>query len=163
MLKDVQILQGLPFEHLILLARRCTVEHYAPDQVVFVEGGPGKALYVVVEGRVQIYRDQPGGHAVLLGDARRSGVFGEMAIFDDSPRAASVRAMEPTVLLRLAREDFEDFVFHHPNVAMECVRTLSQRIRELNDRVQRLATARGGPLQAPRTANIDGAERRTGA
>ena len=152
-LKDAGILKGLPFEHLILLARACTVERYAPDQVVFQEGAPADSLYVVVDGKVQIYRDQAG-YAVVLSESGRSGLFGEMAIFDDNPRAASVRALDPTVLLRLSREDFGDFVFNHPNVAMECVRLLSQRVRELNDRVQKLSVARGGPLVAPRTTPI---------
>ena len=147
-LKDAGLLKGLPFEHLVLLARACTVERYGPGQVVFQEGARPDALYVVMEGRAQVYREG-GGRTVVLGEPGRSGVFGEMAIFDEHPRAASVRVLEPTVLLRLSKDDFRDFVINHPNVAMECVRLLSERVREMNDRVQQMAAAHGGAGAVP--------------
>ncbi len=80
---------------------------YIADQVIFREGKPGSAAYVVQEGRVEIYKTINGDEEVVLGTVEAGGLFGELALVDNQPRMASARACERTVLIAINRQTFE--------------------------------------------------------
>ncbi len=80
---------------------------YAMDQVIFREGKPGSAAYVVQEGKVEIYKTINGSEEVVLGTIDAGGLFGELALVDNQPRMASARATERTVLIAISRQTFE--------------------------------------------------------
>lgn len=80
---------------------------YAMDQVIFREGKPGSAAYVVQEGKVEIYKTINGNEEVVLGTIDAGGLFGELALVDNQPRMASARATERTVLIAISRQTFE--------------------------------------------------------
>jgi CRP-like cAMP-binding protein len=80
---------------------------FAIDQVIFREGKPGNAAYVVQEGQVEVYKTLNGEEEVILGTIEAGGLFGELALVDNKPRMASARAKERTVLIAINRQTFE--------------------------------------------------------
>jgi serine/threonine-protein kinase len=105
---------------------------FSASEVVFNEGDPGDAAFVVTEGEV----------AVTVGgrEVRRLGpgeVFGETAVFADSPRTASVTATRPTVAVRLTRERLVEEAQGGSWMAL-VVRALAERFREVDGRLREL-------------------------
>jgi uncharacterized membrane protein len=99
-------------------------------------------MYVVQSGAVQIFlpskeADQP---PVVLKDVRTGEYFGELALFDDKPRSASVRAVVDTVLLELTREEFAEHLWRHPSAAMTILAEMAERLRETNALLSQRAT-----------------------
>ncbi|HAY48583.1 MULTISPECIES: cyclic nucleotide-binding domain-containing protein [Thalassospira] len=80
---------------------------FAMDQVIFREGKPGNAAYVVQEGKVEVFKTLNGDEEVILGTIEAGGLFGELALVDNKPRMASARATERTVLIAINRQTFE--------------------------------------------------------
>ena len=75
--------------------------------MIFREGKPGSAAFVVQEGRVEIFKTMNGNEEVILGRIEAGGLFGELALVDNEPRMASARACERTVLIAINRQMFE--------------------------------------------------------
>lgn len=75
-------------------------------QVVFREGQPGDAWYVVFQGGVEVFTEAEDGSERVYDNLGPGSCFGEMAILDGSSRSASVRAVEPSTLFRFPRVDF---------------------------------------------------------
>ena len=101
-LKGTWLFSDLPEAALAQLAtgaREVTLEE---GQVLLREGEPGDALYVVLEGALGLTRAAPNGTA-LLGEVRRGEHLGELALLEDSPRAATATALGPTRALRVTR------------------------------------------------------------
>jgi CRP/FNR family cyclic AMP-dependent transcriptional regulator len=94
---------------------------------VFEEGDPGRALFVVVDGAVEITRATPQGSYVLNtlgpGDA-----FGELALIDDFPRSATARVVTPGRLLILYKSDFDALMEGNARIAVVMMRNLSRRL-----------------------------------
>jgi serine phosphatase RsbU (regulator of sigma subunit) len=106
----------------------------APGQVLFVEGEPGDRLYIVFDGEVEVVK------ALGTGEERRLSVrgpgdyFGEMSLLDPAGlRTASVRSLTPVRLFSLSRQDFQELLQTHPNLAYEMVRVLTLQLRDSNN------------------------------
>src|SRR6516225_6819829 len=134
LLAQIPLFQGLADEDREALATRLTEKTFHPGDLVFSQGEPGVSMYVVQSGAVQIYlpsaeKDLP---PVVLKDLRTGEYFGELALFDDKPRSASVRVMVDTVLLELTREQLAEHLGRSPKAAMTILSLMSERLRETN-------------------------------
>lgn len=134
LLKQVSLFERAPSEDLAELANEATMVRYEPGTEVFREGDPGDALYVVVEGRVQIHTG-----SLKLAELSKGECFGEMAILDDAPRSASVTALDAVTALKITQEDFFEFLADWPEVARDVFVVLTQRLRKADAEIRRLS------------------------
>jgi CRP-like cAMP-binding protein len=139
------ILGALPFFHeltpqeldrIIAIGRLVT---YPKDAKLFKEGDPGEALYVVVDGSVRVSRLIPGAKEDTVAFIEQGGAFGEMSLFDEFPRSATISAHEDCRVLFIDKQAFLDFVRDDSVLARKILwafcRTLSIRLRQTNDRI----------------------------
>lgn len=70
------------------------------------QGDPARAAYIIEQGRVEIYFEKQGQLPQLVGTRGAGTIIGEMALIDDAPRTASIRAIEDCKLIEITREDF---------------------------------------------------------
>jgi hypothetical protein len=112
-------------------------EKYKAGEVVITEGQRGGDAYVVERGHVEVFRAGPPELALaVLGPGQ---IFGEMGLITEQPRSASVRALEDVEVGVLAREEFLDHLRSAPDALLPFLRTLAERIRNLNTLVEELA------------------------
>jgi CRP/FNR family transcriptional regulator, cyclic AMP receptor protein len=128
-LKSIDLFRALPGEELAQIAEIAEEQPFAAGEQVFAEGEPGDALYLVVEGAVKVHQGQR-----QLAHLGVRDVFGEMAVLDSEPRAASVTAVKDAVLLKIARDDFRDILQERPDIGMGVIKVLSRRLRDATRR-----------------------------
>ena len=134
LLAQIPLFDTLAAEDLEALASRMTERHYKTGEKVFDKNDQGSSMYIVLSGAVQIFLpgsgpDEP---PVVLKDARTGEYFGELSLFDDKPRSASVQATVDTTLLELTRSDFGDHLSKSTNAAMTILAEMAERLRETN-------------------------------
>ena len=116
---------GLPRRMLGRLATRFLEKAYYPGEFVFHETDPGRALFVVVEGTVEIIQTTPRGEHVVrtlvAGDQ-----FGELALIDESPRSGSARIGEQARLLILYKSDFDGWEGEAGSAMVSCAQRASE-------------------------------------
>jgi CRP-like cAMP-binding protein len=96
--------------------------------VIVTEGQGGIAFFIVTSGQVIISRQDSGGNAQEIRRVGPGGAFGEMALFSDRPRSATVTAAEPTDCLALHRLEFLDELRRSPDVALRLLDSLAIRL-----------------------------------
>ncbi len=137
-LAAVPLLSRLSARQRVRLARLATTRSYRPGSVIVRQGDTSMALYVVLSGGVRIERQSDaGGGAVQVAQVGPAGYFGEMGLIDDQPRAATVVALEPTECALLAKWDFQNELRDDPEIALALLPVLTQRIRDLDERLAR--------------------------
>lgn len=116
------------------LASRLTEKTFKQSETVFSMGDSGSSMYIVLSGAVQIFLPPREADAppVVLKDLRSGEYFGELSLFDDKPRSASVVALIDTVLLELTRNDFADHLGRSKTAAMTILSEMAERLRETN-------------------------------
>jgi CRP/FNR family cyclic AMP-dependent transcriptional regulator len=141
LLAQIPLFQGLSDLDRETLAERLAEKRFAGGEAVFSQGDKGSSMYFVKSGAVQIYLPgKDGSPPVPLTDARTGEYFGELAIFDDKPRSASVRAVVDTVLLELTREELGEHLGRSKTAAMTILSEMSDRLRETNTMLSERAT-----------------------
>jgi len=142
-LAGIPIFSGLPMSHLRRIADLGTYEDHRTNTMIFGEGDSGDKFYLIMSGAVRISRTVPGMGEEALAILRGGSYFGEMSLIDEFPRSADARCHETCKLFVLRKEDLEDLLFVDRDLAYEIlwnfVRTLSQRLRETNDKMTFLA------------------------
>jgi uncharacterized membrane protein len=142
LLAQIPLFQGLADEDLEALTARLAEKSFRSGDIVFSKDDVGSSMYVVQSGAVQIYlpsadKDAP---PVILKDLRTGEYFGELSLFDNKPRSASVRAMVDTVLLELTREELGEHLGRSPKAAMTILTEMGERLRETNAMLSQRAT-----------------------
>ena len=134
LLAQIPLFDTLAAEDLEALAGRMTERHFKVGEKVFDKDDEGSSMYVVLSGAVQIFLpgSGPAEPRVVLKDARTGEYFGELSLFDDKPRSASVEATVETTLLELTRVDFSDHLSKSRNAALTILAEMAERLRETN-------------------------------
>ncbi len=132
---SIEILRRLPLfaslaePDLERLCAEAQTLHLPPNSLVIEEGAPGDALYVLLEGELQVTK-RAGGHDVKL-DVRRPGeVIGEMSLLDNALRSASVRTLRDSQLLMISKDIFERVLATSPTAAIATLHTVMGRLRQ---------------------------------
>jgi CRP-like cAMP-binding protein len=144
-LARVAFFDGLTAQALAMIADVTQEETHAAGTRLFAYGEPGDKLYIILEGKVRISREVGGMGEEALAVLGSGEVFGEMALLDESPRSADAKAHDRCRLLVITKDAFDDLLFLHKGLAYEvlwsCVRMLSTRLRETNDKLTFLSTS----------------------
>src|SRR5260370_107732 len=89
-------------------------EHFEPREIIFRQGDRGDRLYIVVDGEVEIVKQEHGDGEQVLGRVGPGGCFGEMALVNDHPRMATARTVTRVNLLSVGRDAFDALFAYHP-------------------------------------------------
>ena len=112
-------------------------ETYAAGHVLFHEGDPGKHMYVIQSGRVQLTR-KVRGREQHLASLPPGEFFGEMAIVNKQPRSATATVIEEAHLLVLDARTFEAMIRGNAEIAIRMIKKLSSRLAQANSQVETL-------------------------
>lgn len=126
--RGVPIFKELRDDFLVRLASIMDELSFAANHTIFTEGQEGRSLYIVVSGRVRVHL-----HHQELAQLDQGTCFGEMSLFDAEPRSASVTTLEPCDCLLLTQQQLYEAIEETPGIALNIIRLLSRRIRELNN------------------------------
>lgn len=144
-LSKISLFSGMTKIHIRKLVEIGIYESYKPNEAIFSEGDEGDRFYVLLGGAVRISRTLPGLGEEALAILKTGSHFGEMALIDDSPRSADAKCHKKCTLFVITKEDLEDLLFIDRDLAYELmwnfVRTLTQRLRETNDKMTFLTFA----------------------
>ena len=138
-LKAVPLFSSFPDEQLRMLAVVVTRRSVPRSSTVMAGGDPTDSLYIVLSGRLKVLMSDAEGKEVILSILTPGEFFGEMGLIDDSPRSASVVAIEACELLCITKRDFKKCLAENFEMAMAVMRSLVRRLREADRKIGSLA------------------------
>jgi CRP/FNR family cyclic AMP-dependent transcriptional regulator len=110
---------------------------FEPGQAVFREGDSSDTCYVVSGGHARAIRSHPDGRTITLATFGPGDIFGELAMFEDESRSATVEAIETTSVIGVLGPDMRRLMIEHPEISTRLVIALGRRLRESNERLSR--------------------------
>jgi len=139
----VELLGGVPVfstlerGDLERIAQLAVPRDFEPGEVVFREGDSSDTCYVVSGGRARAIRSHRDGRTITLATFGPGDIFGELALFEDERRSATVEAIERTSVLGVLGPDMRRLMNEHAEISARLVIALGRRLRETNERLSR--------------------------
>jgi CRP/FNR family transcriptional regulator len=137
LLGAVPVFETLAPEDLRRVAEVAVPRRFAAQQVIFREGDASDTCYVVRNGHARAVREHPDGRTITLAHFGPGDIFGELAMFDDERRSATVETLDRLESLAVAGSDMRRLLREHPDIAVKLVIALGRRLREANERLAR--------------------------
>lgn len=132
-LKNIYFFHEMPESSLGKIMDLCSEKEYAPESVLFFEDMPGDCFFIVLEGELEIWKRFGQVDGVLLGISGPGQPVGEMALIDDQPRSATVRARTALKALVIQAADFHELMLTDNNMCMTLLRSVTMMVRRSNE------------------------------
>ena len=139
LLRNVPLFATLPEAQLLLLTGVVGRKSFPRGTTIISAGDTNDFLYIIISGRLKVMMSDDEGREVILSILGANEFFGEMGLLDDSPRSASVVALEPCELLSLSKRDFKKCLLDNFELSMTVMRGLVKRLREADGKIGSLA------------------------
>jgi len=124
-LSEAHLFEGIPEEKLLKIAQVVQKEVVPAQTIIFRQGEPGDSFYIIVSGKVRVFRKGEEGVETDLSMLGPGDCFGEMALLTDKARSAHVETLEETQVLVLTKEQFDRILKKDPNISLAFVKQMS--------------------------------------
>jgi CRP/FNR family cyclic AMP-dependent transcriptional regulator len=137
LLGRVPVFETLAPADLERVAQVAVPRRFGPHQVIFREGDASDTCYVVESGHARAVREHADGRSIALAHFGPGDIFGELAMFDDERRSATVEALEDVAAIAILGADMRRLLREHADISYKLVISLGRRLRETNERLAR--------------------------
>lgn len=141
-LSGMELFEGLSREALSEVAASAHVRRLARDAVIFSQGDTATACHALLEGRVRITQSDEDGAELLVRFIGPGEMFGTVALFTDRRYPAEAVAILDSVEIHWSEPALLSLIKHHPLIALNMVRVIGKRLREIQERLREVASQR---------------------
>lgn len=131
-----ELMAALSQETLARLARAGAPSALEPGALLFARGDKGDALYVLLEGEVEVRTSNEAGRDVRIAALKPGALIGEMAVLDGGARSADIAAIRRCRLLRISRDSALAALESEPKALLKLIAELSRRLRAANSNLE---------------------------
>ncbi|WP_372792078.1 Crp/Fnr family transcriptional regulator [Paraconexibacter sp.] len=137
LLGTVPVFEALGPADLERVAQVAVPRRFPAQHVIFREGDASDTCYIVRQGHARAISEHADGRSIALAHFGPGDIFGELAMFDDETRSATVEALDDVETLAILGSDMHRLMREHPDIAVRLVVGLGRRLREANARLAR--------------------------
>jgi CRP/FNR family transcriptional regulator len=137
LLAQVPVFETLAEADLARVIDVAVPRRFEPNRVIFREGDESDTCYIVRSGHARAVREHADGRTISLAHFGPGDFFGELAMFDDERRSATVETLDEVDAIAILGADMRRLLREHPDIAVKLVISLGRRLREANERLTR--------------------------
>ena len=138
-LSQVDLFNGLSLQQLDEVASIVADKKYKKGELIFADGDDGIGFYIVISGRVKVYKVSPDGKEQIMHIFGPGQPFAEVPVFEGSRYPANAGAMEPSRLFFFPKKAFVELIHANPSLAMNMLASLSQRLKQFSYLIESLS------------------------
>lgn len=138
-LSQVDLFNGLSLQQLDEVASIVADKKYNKGELIFTDGDDGIGFYIVISGRVKVYKVSPDGKEQIMHIFGPGQPFAEVPVFEGSRYPANADAMEPSRLFFFPKKAFVELIHANPSLAMNMLASLSQRLKQFSHLIESLS------------------------
>ncbi len=138
-LRQVALFAELEVNDLKIIAKNLYSRKYKKKEIIFHQGDDSHALYLIVKGKVRIFRTSPAGDETSFRIFSAGNIIGEFAAIDGKPRSTTAKALEDCILLELESSTFLESIQQTPKLALGLIKHLVKKLRWTTDHAETIA------------------------
>jgi len=127
--KEIALFAGLPEKELVTIVEDLRPKEYKKSELIFRQGDESHEIYILLKGKVRIYKISPAGDETTVAIYSTHDVIGELAALDNEPRSATGQAIGPVTLLAMSQERFLYHLRSTTTLAINLAQVIAQKLR----------------------------------
>lgn len=139
LIHNIPIFDSLSEEEIKIIEKYLTFSEVFPGEIVIKEGDSGDHICFVVDGSLDVLKKSGTGESIAISTLSKGRSIGEMAVIDDLPRSATVKARTKATLVTLSRENFNHILEEHSRIGVKILkgiaRLVSLNLRKTSNRL----------------------------
>ncbi len=139
LLRKIKLFESISDPELEALSKHFVFRNFPKNSVIINEGDTSNSMYIILNGRVKVYLNDENGKEVTLNIQQPGDYFGEVSLFDDGKRSASIMTLEKCKFALLEKHEFVKCMASNPQLALTIIKGLTFRLRVLSENVRNLA------------------------
>ena len=140
-LQNTSLFSSLATDELNIITKHMIQKQYAKNEVILNQGDDGDCLFIISEGAVKVSQISESGKEIALAILYPGDSFGEMSLFDDEKRSATLTSIKKTDVFMLTRKALFDSITKLPALAIKLLQVLSRKLRQINGHIEFMAFA----------------------
>jgi CRP-like cAMP-binding protein len=137
-LNDFNLRHVLSLEERRKIAGTAVMQAVPKNEILYFPGEASRAVYILKEGKVKIYRQSPEGKEIILSLIRPGELFGELGLAGQQERGEVAKVIENAVVCQIALKDMQEFMQHMPALNTEVLKRLGNRVQKVQSRLESL-------------------------
>ncbi|MDP5275750.1 Crp/Fnr family transcriptional regulator [Chengkuizengella axinellae] len=138
-LSQISVFDELPMEDLMELDKMAPMSTIKKNTIIQTPENYHEGMYFIKEGKLRLYKINAEGKQFTLGILGKGNIFGEIDSFSFGTKDVFIETIEETLLCSLSKNHFENFIEKHPRLALRFLKALSDRLRERDAMLEKLA------------------------
>ena len=138
-LNGIHLFESLDDDEILSLSNHLAHRRFPKNSVIINEGDTTNSLYIILNGKVKVFLNDENGKEVILNTMESGDYFGEVSLFDEGSRSASIMTTQDSQFAVLNKPDFLACMAAHPELALTIIKGLTLRLRGLTGSVRNLA------------------------
>lgn len=138
-LSAIEVFQDLSRKEMEEMDRAITMNTCRKGRLFYIPGDTGEVLFLLKQGRVQLYRLSPEGKKLVVATLGPGAIFGEMSLVGQGMHNAFAEATEDCLLCVMSRTDVENLILSKPKVAFRFIEAIGKRLTEAETRLEETA------------------------
>jgi len=138
-LSQVDLFNGLSMQQLEEVSSIVSDKTYQKGELIFADGDEGIGFYIVISGRVKVYKVSPDGKEQIMHIFASGQPFAEVPVFEGSRYPANAEALEHSRLFFFPKKGFVELIQANPSLAMNMLASLSQRLKQFSNLIESLS------------------------
>jgi len=139
LMSAADVFAGLPEADIERLDEVIGIRHVEKGHIIYMPEDKGGMLFILKQGRVQLYRLSADGRKLVLAILGPGGIFGEMSMVGEGRYQTFAEAVEASEVCTLSRQDMERLILDSPHIALRLVNVIGQRLAETESRLKDVA------------------------
>jgi CRP/FNR family cyclic AMP-dependent transcriptional regulator len=139
LLNSIPLFETLNEAETEILASRIELRQWPENSLIIREGDESNSLFIILSGKVKIFLQDESGEEIILNFLREGDYFGEVSLFGDGERSASVITLSDAYFAVLEKDDFVELMASHPKLALTIIQGATHRLQSLSNNVRSLA------------------------
>lgn len=140
LLKQIPLFSKLEDRDLSILSTITTKRLYHKKEIVFMEGEEREAVYFIAKGVIKTSKSDFNGKEHIINFLQAGEMFPHVGFFEETPYPATAETLEETELYIIRIQDFDQLMLDHPNIAVQVMKIMGQKLSLLTERIRELST-----------------------
>ncbi|HOK40015.1 MAG TPA: Crp/Fnr family transcriptional regulator [bacterium] len=135
---SIKLFNGIDENILKIFANIAIEEEYKEGRYIIKKNEISDSLFIIYDGYIEIEQSNEQGESKILAILKKGDCFGEIGFLTGKPRSASARTLQPTKLLIIKRADFQKEILQNPDLILNIIEILSERLLSANEQIKTL-------------------------